>query len=99
LEVDAEERDALRLPLLRVRKTVPRKMATVTHNTPRLPQNTPLQPVTKTGNSESDPERSADIEPPLRARSLGSPVWVNLSRPSAAVKHLLHAHPCARFAS
>jgi hypothetical protein len=49
------------LELLRLKNTVPRKMATVTHRTPRLPQKTPLQPVLKTGAESNNVLRSADI--------------------------------------
>jgi len=83
-EVDAEEREAVpRGVLLRLRKTVPRKMATVTLSTPRLPQNTPLQPEAKTGVSPTTtpaPVRSTDISPPEKRRVESPSVWEKLSR-------------------
>jgi hypothetical protein len=64
---------ALRVELLfRLKKTVPRKMATVTHRTPRLPQKTPLQPELNTGAESNNVLRSADIQPPLKLASLPS---------------------------
>jgi hypothetical protein len=98
-EVDADEREAPLGVLLRLRNTVPRKMATVTLSTPRLPQNTPLQPEAKIGVSPTTtpaPVRSTDISPPEQRVETPS-VWEKLSRRMIAVKHLLHVLAHARI--
>jgi hypothetical protein len=72
--LDGVERAALRVALLlRLRKTVPRKMPTVTQRTPRFPQRIALQPVSNSGavqhSPETNPVRSADITPPKEPSS------------------------------
>jgi hypothetical protein len=64
--LEADERLAVReASLVRLRKTVPRKIPTVTHRTPRLPQKMPLQPVlNSTGTARNEADRNADIHPP-----------------------------------
>lgn len=67
--MDADEREAPRFALLlRVKNTVPKKIATVTPKTPRFPQSTPLHPETKNRPTTIDPDRSAAIEPPEMRR-------------------------------
>jgi len=49
---------------VRLKKTVPRKIPTVTQKTPRFPQNTVLQPVARNAIDTHRAERSANITPP-----------------------------------
>lgn len=84
--MEADDRDELLRPLLRLKKTVPRKIPIVTQRTPRLPQSTPLQPEANSGASDN-PERSTDIDPPEIRRSWFveealSSVGETLTRPS-----------------
>lgn len=54
--------------LVRLRNTVPKKMATVTQRTPKFPQKIPLQPVPSSGAESNNDVRSDNIHPPAGIR-------------------------------
>jgi hypothetical protein len=81
------ERVAVRAALLlRLRNTVPRKMATVTHSTPKFPQKIPLQPELPQSTDSSNAVR---VEACPRAREQNEP------RPKAREQNRDDIHPPA----
>ncbi len=98
--VGAVERVALRVDsLLRLKNTVPRKIATVTHRTPKLPQKAALHPALSSGAVTSIAFRSANISLRLehRADDLDCPAARVPSRATHVYDTLSHGFEIAKL--